>query len=163
YLEKHWLANRNRAGASIMAFVAQDRKSRVMCYATANVLRDDMDAMAVRFTDYWKGQTGAYPQELLFDGRVTTYGHLAELERRQGGFITVRRRGSAMLRRVEQLAGDAWASCQVRQAKGAARNIRYVDEEAQPGDYPGKLRQIIVAGLGREDPTFFLTNDRPQR
>src|SRR5262249_33060232 len=64
-LEKHWLAKRNRAGASVMAFVAQDHKSRVMCYATANVLRDDMDAMAVGFTDSWKEQTGAYPQELL--------------------------------------------------------------------------------------------------
>jgi hypothetical protein len=162
-LEKHWLAKRNRAGASVMAFVAQDRKSRVLCYATANVLRDDMDAMAVGFTDYWKEQTGAYPQELLFDGRVTSYEHLTELDRRQVGFITVRRRGSAMLRRVEQLADGAWTSCQVRQAKGATRNIRYVDEETQPGGYPGKLRQIIVAGLGREEPTFFLTNDRPER
>jgi hypothetical protein len=29
----------------------------VLCYATANDLRDDMDAMAVRCTDYWKEQT----------------------------------------------------------------------------------------------------------
>jgi hypothetical protein len=162
-LEKHWLAKSNRAGTSVMVFVAQDRHSRVMCYATANVLRDDMDAMAVRFTDYWKEQTGGYPQELLFDGRVTTYEHLAELESRKVGFITVRRRGSAMLRRVKELADGAWASCQVRQAKGATRDIRYADEETQPGDYPGKLRQIIVTGLGREEPTFFVTNNRPER
>src|SRR5262245_12918790 len=162
-LEKHWLAKGNRAGTSVMVFVAQDRHSRVMCYATANVLRDDMDAMAVGFTDYWKEQTGAYPEELLFDGRVATYEHLAELEGRKVGFITVRRRGSAMLRRVKELADGAWASCQVRQAKGATREIRYVDEETQPGGYPGKLRQIIVAGLGREEPTFFLTNDRPEK
>lgn len=162
-LEKHWLAKANRAGTSVMAFVAQDRHSRVMCYATANVLRDDMDAMAVRFTDYWKEQTGAYPQELLFDGRVTTYEHLAELESRKVGFITVRRRGSAMLRRVKELADSAWSRCQVRQAKGATREIRYVDEETQPGGYPGKLRQVIVTGLGREEPTFFLTNNRPEK
>jgi hypothetical protein len=162
-LEKHWLAKRNRAATSIMAFVAQDRHSRVMCYATANVLRDDMDAMAVGFTDYWKEQTGAYPQELLFDGRVTTYEHLAELESRQVGFITVRRRGSGMLRRVKELAASAWSSCQVSQAKGAKREVSYVDEETQPGGYPGKLRQIIVTGLGREEPTFFLTNNRPER
>jgi hypothetical protein len=111
-LEKHWLAKRNRAGTSIMVFVAQHRHTRVMCYATANVLRDDMDAMAVGFTDYWKEQTGAYPEQVLFDGRVTTYEHLAELERRKVGFITVRRRGSAMLRRVKQLADSAWSSCQ---------------------------------------------------
>src|SRR5262245_15806517 len=162
-LEKHWLAKRNRAATSIMAFVAQDRHSRVMCYATANVVRDDMDAMAVGFTDYWKEQTGAYPQELLFDSRVTTYEHLAQLESRQVGFITVRRRGSAMLRRVKELAEGAWSSCQVSQAKGAKREVRYVDEETELGGYPGKLRQIIVAGLGREEPTFFLTNNRPQR
>lgn len=162
-LEKHWLAKGNRAGTSIMAFVAQDRHSRVMCYATANVLRDDMDAMAVRFTDYWKEQTGAYPRELLFDGRVTTYAHLAQLEKRQVGFITVRRRGCAMLRRVEQLADSAWSSCQVSQAKGAKREIQYVDEEAEPAGYGGKVRQLIVRGLGREEPTFFLTNNRPEK
>jgi hypothetical protein len=162
-LEKHWLAKRNRAGTSIMVFVAQHRHTRVMCYATANVLRDDMDAMAVGFTDYWKEQTGAYPELLLFDGRVTTYEHLAELERRKVGFITVRRRGSAMLKRLRQLPDSAWSSCQVSQAKGSKREIRYVDEEAEPDGYPGKLRQIIVAGLGREEPTFFMTNNRPEK
>jgi hypothetical protein len=94
---------------------------------------------------------------------VTTYDHLAELEDRKVGFITVRRRGSAMLRRVKELAASAWSGCQVRQAKGATREVRYVDEETQPGDYPGKLRQIIVAGLGREEPKFFLTNNRPEK
>lgn len=162
-LEKHWLAKRNRAGTSVMAFVAQHRPSRVMCYATGNVLRDDMDAMAVRFTDYWKEQTGAYPEELLFDGRVTTYEHLAELEKRKIGFISVRRRGRAMLRRVKELADSAWSSCQLSQAKGAKRAIRYVDEETQPGGYPDQLRQLIVTGLGREEPTFFVTNNRPEK
>ena len=162
-LEKHWLAKGNRAATSIMVFVAQDRDSRVMCYATANVLRDDMDAMTVGFTDYWKEQTGAYPQELLFDGRVTTYEHLAELENRHIGFITIRRRGSAMLRRVKEFADTAWSRCQVSQAKGAKREIRYVEEEVQPDGYSCKLRQIIVTGLGREEPTFFLTNNRPKK
>ena len=131
-----------------MAFVAQDRHSRVMCYATANVLRDDMDGMAVGFTDYWKEQTGAYPQELLFDSRVTTYEHLAELESRKVGFITVRRRGSAMLRRVKELADSAWQSCQLSQAKGATRDVRYVDEETQPGGYTGKLGKSSSRGWG---------------
>jgi hypothetical protein len=117
-LQKHWLAKRNRAGTSVMAFVAQDRHSRVMCYATANVLRDDMDGMAVRFADYWREQSGSYPSELLFDSRVTTYGHLEELENRHVGFITVRRRGSGMLRRVRALPAGEWRSCRLTQAKG---------------------------------------------
>jgi hypothetical protein len=162
-LEQHWLAQRNRAGAAVMAFVAQEAQRRVMCYATADVLRDEADQMAVRFAEYWKAQTGHYPARLLFDGRVTTYGGLWGLEQRQVGFITVRRRGQAMLRRVERLPADAWQSGCVTQAKGQKRPIRYVEEEVRLDDYPGTLRQVVVRGLGREEPTFFLSNDRPVR
>jgi len=71
-LEKHWLAKRNRAGPAVMAVVAQHIKRRLMCYATANVLRNEADQMAVRFADHGKEQTGNYPERLFFDGRVTT-------------------------------------------------------------------------------------------
>ena len=43
--------------------------------------------MAVRFVDYWKGQTGQYPARVLFDSRVTTYSGLNELNQRHVGFI----------------------------------------------------------------------------
>jgi transposase len=162
-LEQHWLAQRNRGGVAVMAFVAQHAQRRVMCYATADVLRDEADGMAVRFADYWKTQTGHYPARLLFDGRVTTYSGLDGLNQRQIGFITIRRRGCAMLRRVGNLPADAWQSCCVTQAKGQKRTIRYIDEEVQLDDYQGPVRQIVVGGLGREEPTFFLTNDRPLR
>jgi transposase/alkylated DNA nucleotide flippase Atl1 len=162
-LEKHWLALRNRAGVAVMAFIAQEAKRRVMCYATANVLRDEADQMAVRFADHWKAQTGHYPARLLFDGRVTTYAELNALEQRQIGFITIRRRGSGMLRRLEKIPESSWKRCQVIQAKGQKRAISYVDEQTQLTGYQGQVRQIIVRGLGRKTPTFFLSNDRPQR
>jgi hypothetical protein len=162
-LERHWLAKRNRAGVAIMAFIAQQTRRRIMCYATANVLRGEADQMAVRFAEHWHAQTGHYPARLLFDSRVTTYEQLNELEQRHIGFITIRRRGCGMLRRLDQLAGNAWRSCQVTQAKGKKRTIQYVDEQTQLSGYQGTVRQIIVRGLGREEPTFFLTNDRPER
>ena len=162
-LEKHWLAKRNRAGPAIMAFVAQEMKRRVMCYATANVLRNEADQMAVRFAEHWKAEKGHYPALLLFDGRVTTYGELNALEQRKIGFITIRRRGSGMLRRVAKLEASAWKRCQVTQAKGQQRTISYVDEETKLTEYQGKARQIIVRGLGRENETFFLNNNRPEK
>ena len=119
--------------------------------------------MAVRFADHWKAQTGHYPAQLLFDSRVTTYEQLNELEQRHIGFITIRRCGCGMLRRLDKLAGNAWRSCQVTQAKGKKRTIEYVDEQTRLSGYQGTVRQIIVRGLGREEPTFFLTNDRPER
>jgi len=63
-LENHWVPMRNRALPSVMAFVAQAVGRRVLCYATANLLRDEADRMVPKFADYWKEQTGCYPTPL---------------------------------------------------------------------------------------------------
>ena len=161
-LENHWVATRNRALPSVMAFVAQAVGRRVLCYATANLLREEADKMVPKFADYWKEQTGRYPARLLFDSRATTYAGLSQLTQRGIGFITIRRRGSAMLARVGRLPSDRWQQCQITQAKGKRRQVQYVDEPVQLDDYEGTVRQLIVTGLGHESPTFFLTNDLPQ-
>ena len=72
-LENHWVPMRNRALPTVMAFVAQAAGRRVICYATANVLRAEADGLVPKFAEYWKEQTGQYPARLLFDSRATTY------------------------------------------------------------------------------------------
>jgi hypothetical protein len=161
-LENHWVAMRNRAGPAVMAFVAQAAGRRVLCYATANVIRAEADGLVPKFADYWKEQTGQYPARLLFDSRATTYAGLSQLTRRQVGFITIRRRGSALLARVGRLPADRWRACQIAQAKGGRRQVKYVDESIELDGYEGPVRQLIVTGLGHESPTFFLTNDYPR-
>jgi len=161
-LENHWVPMRNRALPSVMAFVAQAVGRRVLCYATANILRDEADRLVPKFADYWKEQTGHYPARLLFDSRATTYAGLSQLTQRRVGFITIRRRGSGMLARVGRLPADRWQNCQITQAKGKRRRVHYVDEWVRLDGYDGAVRQLIVTGLGRESPTFFLTNDLPQ-
>jgi hypothetical protein len=99
---------------------------------------------------------------LLFDSRATTYAGLSQLTQRRVGFITIRRRGSGMLARVGRLPADRWQNCQITQAKGKRRRVHYVDEWVRLDGYDGAVRQLIVTGLGRESPTFFLTNDLPQ-
>jgi hypothetical protein len=162
-LEKHWVPLRNRALPAVMAFVAQAAGRRIMCYATANVLRADADGMVPQFATYWKAQTGQYPARLLFDSRATTYAGLHRLNEDKVGFITIRRRGSSMLARVRRLPASSWQQCQIVQAKGKRRQVRYVDESVNLDGYQGSVRQLIVTGLGHESPTFFLTNDRPER
>jgi hypothetical protein len=162
-LEKHWVPMRNRALPAVMAFVAQAAGRRIMCYATANVLRADADGMVPKFATYWKEQTGQYPARLLSDSRATTYAGLNTLNREGVGFITIRRRGSGMLERTRHLPASSWRHCQVIQAKGKRRRVSYVDESVRLDGYEGQARQLIVTGLGHESPTFFLTNDRPER
>jgi hypothetical protein len=154
---------RNRALPAVMAFVAQAAGRRIMCYATANVLRTDAEHLVPKFAVYWKEQTGQFPSRLLFDSRATTYAGLNTLNQYQVGFITIRRRGSSMLARVQRLPAASWQGCQVIQAKGKRRQVKYVDETVHLHGYEGSVRQLIVTGLGHTAPTFFLTNDRPQR
>ena len=154
-LENHWVPTRNRGLPSVMAFVAQAVGRRVICYATANILRDEADRVIPRFADYWKEQTGHYPARLLFDSRATTYASLSQLTQRQVGFITIRRRGSGMLARVGRLPADRWQQCQITQAKGKRRQVQDVDEWVRLDGYEGNVRQLIVTGLGHESPTFF--------
>ena len=161
-LENHWAPMRNRALPSVMAFVAQAAGRRVLCYATANLLREEADTMVPKFADYWKEQTGYYPARLLFDSCATTYAGLSQLTERKVGFITIRRRGSGMLARVGGLPAVRWQRCQITQSKGKCREVQYVDESVRLDDYEGTVRQLIVTGLGHESPTFFLTNDQPQ-
>ena len=162
-LEQHWVPLRNRALPAVMAFVAQLAGRRIMCYATANVLRADADSMVPRFAKYWKEETGQYPARLLFDSRTTTYEGLHTLNQAKVGFITIRRRGSSMLARIGRLPASSWQRCQIVQAKGKRRQVSYVDEMVQLDDYEGEVRQVVVTGLGHATPTFFLTNDRPER
>ena len=162
-LEQHWVPLRNRALPAVMAFVAQAEGRRILCYATANVLRTDADSMVPKFAVYWKEQTGQYPARLLFDSRATTYAGLNTLNQAHVGFITIRRRGSSMLARVQRLPASSWQRCQIIQAKGKRRQVNYVDEMVRLDGYAGVVRQLIVTGLGHAAPTFFLTNDRPER
>jgi transposase len=161
-LENHWVPMRNRALPTVMAFVAQAARRRVICYATANVLRSEADDLIPKFAEYWKEQTGQYPARLLFDSRATTYAGLSQLTERKVGFITIRRRGSGLLARVGRLPADRWQRCQITQAKGKRRQVEYVDERVELDGHEGAVRQLIVTGLGHESPTFFLTNDQPQ-
>ena len=39
------------------------------------------------------------------------------------------------------------------------KNIRYLDESVKIRDYPERLRQVAVAGLGRDEPTLCLSNN----
>jgi hypothetical protein len=161
-LENHWVPMRNRAVPSVMAFVAQAVGQRVICHATANLLREEADTMVPKFADYWKERTGHYPARLLFDSRATTYAGLSQLTQRKVGFITIRHRGSGMLARVARLPAESWQHCQITQAKGKRRQVRYVEESVRLEGYEGTVRQLIVTGLGHESLTFFLTNDQPR-
>src|SRR5918996_1514581 len=86
-------------------------------------------------------------------------GHYPKLNQRGIWFITIRRRGAATLRRLQSLPASQWHHAVIDTAHRRHQRIRYVDETVKLPAYDGELRQVAVAGLGREQPTLFLSNN----
>jgi hypothetical protein len=158
-LENHYQPRRGKAGPSVLTFFAQEQKSQVLCYANANLLRDDQPGEVLRFVDFWRDVTGHDPHWLCFDSKLTNYPELARVNQRGISFITIRRRGAAITRRLEALPQSAWRRAHLDIPKRLHKNIRYVDESIKLDGYDGTLRQIAVGGLGRERFTLFLCNN----
>ena len=157
-LENHYIPCRGQACPSIQTFFAQEHEKQVFCYANANLTRDEQTKEVIRFVDYWKDLTGQNPEWLYFDSKLTTYSELSELNSRGVYFVTIRRRGPAILKRLEQVSKSAWKSATIDIPKRRNKRIHYLDEKISLDGYDGTLRQIAVTGLGREQPTLFLAN-----
>ena len=157
-LQKHYVSKRSRRQKGVLAFLAADAHTRVFCYANPQVRKQQQAQEILRFVEYWKEHTGSLPQELLFDSKLTTYAHLNELNRLGIDFITLRRRSQGMLEQARQQPRSAWRELQLKRVSRAFRTPRMLDQKITLRDYEGSLRQLIVAGLGHEDPTFLITN-----
>jgi hypothetical protein len=120
--------------------------------------RGERDDEVLRFAEYWKERTGHWPSELVFDSKLTTYRKLNELNHRGIDFITLRRRSKTMLADVARHPVSAWRRIRLDRVPKAYRNPRVLDQHVQLRHYEGPCRQLVVADLGHENPTFLLTN-----
>jgi hypothetical protein len=130
----------------------------VFCYANANLTRDEQAHEVIRFVEFWEDITGQPPEWLYFDSKLTTYEELSELNTRNVFFVTIRRRGSAILKRLRSRPASEWTPAVIDIPKRRQKRIPYLDEPVTLRGYEGSLRQIAVSGLGRKHPTLFLTN-----
>jgi len=131
-LEKHYVSQRSRRERSVLAFLVQDGDSRVLCYANATVLKDQ-----------------AAEEILRFD----------RLDKRGVLFITLRRRGAAILRTLDALPNAAWRRVTLHGVSRQFRHVQVVETMVDLREVHRPLRQIAARGLGRDEPTLFLTND----
>lgn len=157
-LQKHYVSKRSRRQKGLLAFVAQDADTHVFCYGNAQVRKENQNEEVLRFVTFWQERTGQLPRELIFDSKLTTYGNLAKLTAQGIDFITLRRRSQAMLQEVWAQPGSAWRQIHLEGVSRIYREPRVIDQRIELKGYPGAIRQIIVADLGHEEPTFLLTN-----
>jgi hypothetical protein len=157
-MEKHYVSKRSRRQKGVLAFVAQDAETRVFRYAAGEIRKAEQNDEILRFANFWKKRTGGWPEELVFDSKLTTYANLHELNRRGIAFITLRRRSKGMLAEIHRQPASAWRRVELENVSRAYRTPRVLDEQIELRDYHGPIRQLCVADLGHEEPTLLLTN-----
>jgi hypothetical protein len=157
-MEKHYISKRSRRQKGILAFLAQDAATRVFCYANGDLRKDGQNDEVLRFARFWKERTGRYPEELIFDSKLTTYAKLDELNRLGIHFITLRRRSKGLMREIEQTPTSAWRRIELKGVSRQYTHPRILDRRIALAEYDGPLRQVTVADLGHEEPTILLTN-----
>ena len=157
-IEKHYVSKRSWRQKGILAFLVQDAETRVFCYANGELRKDQQNDEILRFVRFWKERTGRYPEELIFDSKLTTYAKLNELNRLGIQFITLRRRSPGLVREIDQTPSSAWRRIELKGVSRKYKHPRILDGRIALADYDGPLRQVVATNLGHEEPTILLTN-----
>jgi hypothetical protein len=157
-VQRHFVSARSRAQPSVLAFLAQDASGRSFCYSNADLRKGEEADEIFRFVDFWKRHHGELPRHLVFDSRLTTYDHLARLDRLGITFITLRRRSARLLQDVANQPASAWRRVALDVPARKYKTPRVFEQAVNLAG--ATLRQLYVVDLGHEEPTILLTNDR---
>ena len=159
FVEKHYVSRRSRRQQSVLAFLAQDGDTRVLCYGDANLRKGEEADQVLAFVRFWTRQTGHPPPQLVFDSQCTTYRKLPELNALGVRFLTLRRRSPALLREVALQPRSAWRTVHLDLPQRLYQTPKVIEQRVTLRDYAGPLRQFVITDLGHEQPTLLVTND----
>jgi hypothetical protein len=157
-LETHYVPRRSQRTESVLTFFAQDGDTHNLVYANATCTKAGQSGEALAFARHWRQISGAYPELLVFDSKVTTGAGLAALDAEGITFLTLRARNAKLTKTLEALPDDAWATISLDR-RGPYNRPQVHESVVTVRGCPVPLRQVAVRGLGHEHPTLVLTND----
>lgn len=157
-LERHYVPRRSQRTRAVLTFFAQDHASTEMVYANADLTKAEQAREIVAFADYWQEVAGEDPGLLVFDSKLTTYKVLSELGERGIRWLTLRERGPKLIADLNARPDAEWKTVRVERS-GRYRAPQILDELVGVKGIEGKVRQLAVRGIGREQPTLLITND----
>ena len=158
-LEKHYVPTRSQRARSVLTFFAQDTGTHNLVYANADLSKATQAREAIAFCDHWKAVSGSDPKMLIMDQKVTTQEILGELNQRGVKFATLRMRSRSLTRHITSLAPAGFTTITLDRPGPHNRPKVHEDPAVTLTSYPGTVRQLIVTGLGRDQPTVIITND----
>jgi hypothetical protein len=159
-LEKHYVPTRSQRARSVLTFFAQDTGTHNLVYGNADISKATQAREVIAFCDHWKAVSGTDPKMLIMDQKVTTQDVLGELNERGVKFATLRMRSASLMKHIRGLAPGDFTTITLDRPGPHNKPRVHEDPAARLTSYPGTVRQLIVTGLGREQPTVIITNDQ---
>jgi transposase len=156
-LDKHYVPRRSQRTRSVLTFIAQDGQQHTIIYANAELTARAQSGEVIEFCRFYQRTYGELPKLLVFDGKLTTQEHLAELDELGVGFITLRQRSPKLIAALEALPASAWTKTRLDRA-GKHKTATYHEDPVTIKSRT--FRQIAVNGLGRDQATLLLTNQQ---
>lgn len=157
-LEKHYVPARSQRARSVLTFFAQDSGTHNLIYANADISKATQAREVIAFCDHWKQASGADPKMLVMDQKVTNQAVLGELDARGIKFLTLRMRSAALIRHINSLAPTDYKTITLDRPGPHNKPRVHEDKAVKLTSYPGTARQLVVTGLGRDQPTVIITN-----
>jgi len=159
FVERHYLSKRSRSQKSILVFLAQEAESQVVCYSCADVPKREQPDQVLRFVEFWRKETGKFPEELVFDSKLTTFANLSRLNQQGITFMTLRRRSPGLRRQVLNTPRSVWRTVHLDVPQRQYQDPKVFEQRVSLKGYAGQVRQMFITDLGHEEPTILLTND----
>ncbi|MCG2796600.1 MAG: helix-turn-helix domain-containing protein [Actinomycetia bacterium] len=156
HMEEHWITTRGKQMKSVLAFFAQDLETTYLFYSNGDIKVDEASDEVLSFVEFYRRSTGRLPAMLVFDSAVTTYENMAKLDRMGIRFLTLKRRGKRELEKIEKIT--EWKTYHLDKVKRIHKTPRVHERTINIKDL-GAVREIVVAGTGREKPMLMITND----
>lgn len=158
-LENNWSGKRNKSMASMLAILAQDPDTGIICYGDTTVRHSTQNDCIMEFLDFTKEGNNQPINCLVFDSKATTYQNLGKLDKKSIIFITIKRRSQKIVKHIESLDEKVWKNTRVKQANGKGRTVKFCEELLDVDGCDRPLRHIYITGNGRVKPAVIITND----
>lgn len=151
-----WAAKASPRG---LTFFALEQDRRVLCSANANRTRAEQPGEGFAFVAFGRALADTDPHGWYGASTVTSSAERSRLHERGSCFVTIGRRGSAVVNRLQQLPASAWRTAVIDTPQRFHQHLRYLDETVGRRDDAGPVRQVAVDGWGKERPTRVVSNN----
>ncbi len=160
-LENNWSGKRGKSIPSVLALLAQDPDTGIICYGDTTIRHARQHEGVLEFLDFYRQGEPAHASLkcLVFDCQATTYENLGKLAEAGITFVTIRRRGAKLIERIASIPSTSWKKLRIKRANGKGRIVKVYEEHTELKDYPGELRQLYLTGTGKIKPAIIITND----